>query len=134
MASNSTPKMKIYILELKNGKLRRIHIPADWKVTFGPLIPGGRDGHGTLALRFYEGKEHQRAIFTDVKSFRDSSIQIEERQIKVESQRVRKDTEAGAKDFVVEARSSEWVNPDDDMAAPQEFKTIPKLLGKDGLE
>ena len=127
MVKKLSPEIKTYILELKNGKLRRVQVPADWKVTFGPLIPGERNGPGTLALRFYEGKEHQRAIFTDVKSFRDSAIPIEERQIKVESQRVRKDTESGAKDFVVEARSSEWVNPDDDMRPPQEFKALPTL-------
>ena len=125
---------KTYILELKNGKLRRIRVPASYKVTFGPLIPGEHHGNGCLALRFYESKDHQRAIFTDVKSFRDASIPIEERQTKTDTKRVRKHTEEGDKDFIVEARTSEWVNPDDDYTPAAEFKQLPGIVDEDDEE
>jgi hypothetical protein len=128
-----TTDEKIYILELKNGQMRRIRVPASYKVTFGPLIPGERHGSGCLALRFYEGKDHQRAIFTDVKSFRDASIPIEEKRVKTDSKRVRKNTAEGAKDFIVEARTSEWVDPDEDHAPASEFKQLPGFLEEEDL-
>ena len=66
------------------GKLR-ITVPEDWKVTFGPVSPGGKyGGGGELALRFYESDTKQRAIFTDVVSFRDLSIPVQ-RQLKKSS-------------------------------------------------
>ncbi len=75
--------MKRFILECQNNVLRRIEIPASWKITFGPMIPGAIESHHkvrqTWALRIYETKEKQRAIFTDVLSFRDDSISIEQR-------------------------------------------------------
>jgi len=125
--------MKTYLLEKKNGNVTKVTVPASWKVTFGPVISGGGDRYGnsegrtTLALRFYEAKDRQRAIFTDVKSFRDASIQIAEKVTKTEQQRVRKKTPEGEKDFVVEARYSEWRNPDDDSPpVPNEFRALPK--------
>lgn len=49
-----------------------IEVPASWKITFGPLCPGGRHNNGSsmMAIRLYETKEKQRAVFTGVKSFR----------------------------------------------------------------
>lgn len=118
---------KTYILELRNGKQRKLDVPEDWKVTFGPLIPGDRGGNGTLALRFYEGKDKQRAIFTDVASFRDASIPILEKFTKTQSKRHTKHTPEGAKDFVVEARMTGWRDPDapDDETAHDEFLSLP---------
>jgi hypothetical protein len=80
----SEEKMKTYEVETVDGGKRRITIPASWKVTFGPLIPGvqqdryGRNRRYPIALRIYESKEQQRAIFTDVASFRDTSIVVED--------------------------------------------------------
>ena len=71
-----------------------IEIPNDWKMTFGPWAP--RAGGGPKAftqaevqakpgwiLRVYEGKEMQRAVFTNVESFRDMSIPLFRRTITV---------------------------------------------------
>lgn len=118
---------KTYILELKGGKQRKLEVPEDWKVTFGPLIPGERGGNGTLALRFYEGKDKQRAIFTDVQSFRDASIPILEKVTRTQSKRHTKNTPEGAKDFIVEARMTEWRDPDspEDTMPHDEFLALP---------
>jgi hypothetical protein len=106
---------KTYILDLRGGGKRRLTVPATWKLTFGPLIPGNKDGsgRGTLALRFYEGsKEHQRAVFTDVESFRDSSIEVEEQVTRVKRQGKTRNAPTGTKETVMEARITEWRNPD----------------------
>lgn len=109
---------KTYILELKGGRQRKIEIPADWKVTFGPIAPGSRahNGADAMALRIYESKEQQRAIFTDVVSFREAGIPILEKTVKVKQQRGTRSTKSGSKDVMLEARVTEWTDPD----APEE--------------
>lgn len=114
-------ELRSFILELTNGNLRRIKIPADWKVTYGAVCPprkgNSKSGYAvethagwTHALRVYEGT-HQRAIYTDVVSFRDESIPMEERVTQVKQQVLRKQTPAGMKDVVVEGRVTEWRDP-----------------------
>ena len=74
---------KTYILTFIDGKQKSITIPATWFVTYGPLVPNMKaiPSYGTKRfnafLRIYESKEKQRAIYTDVIKFRDTSI-IEE--------------------------------------------------------
>jgi hypothetical protein len=74
--------VRTYEIETASGKLR-IDIPEDWKVTYGPISIGAKsyDG-GHLALRVYESDTKQRAIFTNVKSFRDLSIPVKREVVK----------------------------------------------------
>lgn len=118
MTKEKSVAFKTYVLELKNGGLRRVTVPATWKVTFGPTTPYERknsyeSGQLVWAVRFYEGnKENLRAIFTDVKSFRDESIPILEKVTKVQRKATQRATASGFKDVVVEARVTEWRDPD----------------------
>jgi hypothetical protein len=52
-----------------------IEIPANWKVTFGAVNPGSADGmrRDLHCMRVYEG-EKVRAVYCDVRGFRDLSI------------------------------------------------------------
>lgn len=66
--------MKKYTMYLSDKRMRQVTVPAEWRVTFGPLVPqpqerGNYERLKTFALRFYESKEQQRACFTDVMSF-----------------------------------------------------------------
>lgn len=122
-----TTETKTYVLSLSNNRQKRITVPANWKVTFGPLVPGGRyEGGQGLALRFYASKDDQRAVFTKVEEFRDTSIPILERVTKTQKRRSQKDTPEGKKDFIVEARITEWNDPDapDELPA-DEFLSLP---------
>ena len=128
-----TQETKTYILEMKDNGQQRVTVPATWKLTFGPICPGSRDGAynsgGGIALRFYENnKDNQRAVFTGVVSFRDSSIRIEEKVVEVKQQRMRKATPQGEKDFVVEANVSYWRNPDDPQTPDPEFTALPRTI------
>ncbi len=73
-------------------------------------------------MRLYEGnKENQRALFTDVKSFRDASIPVLEKVVKTQQKRMQKQTANGFKDVIVEARVTDWREPDgDDDDTPKE--------------
>lgn len=114
----SEPEMKTYFVERTNGNDQRVTVPASWKVTFGPLNPGSKNqgGSGSPALRFYEAENKQRMVITNVVSFRDTSIKIEEKRTQVKQQTLHKRTNSGDKAVVVEGRVEEWVNPD----APQQ--------------
>ena len=81
--TNETKEMKTYLLRGSDGT-KRITIPAEWKITYGKLH-GGREENGKWSggsgqpnvLRIYESKEKQRAIFTNIVEFRDTSIKCE---------------------------------------------------------
>lgn len=114
--SNNTGN-KTYILDLRNGDIRKVTVPANWKLTFGPTIPYAGKYTGSpegTALRFYEGnKENLRACFTDVKAFRDAAIPVLEKRTQVQHQVLQKHTKAGMKNVEVAASVTEWVNPDE---------------------
>lgn len=134
MTKKPAPKKSIetkeYILDLANGNTRKIIVPASWKLTFGSLIPyvkGQASGpySGAAALRFYEGTRQDglRSVMTDVVSFRDASMGIVEKRTSVQRKTMQKASAKGAKDVIVEARVTEWVNPDavEDDSSPNEF-------------
>jgi hypothetical protein len=134
----ANPETKTFILGLKGGHIRKITIPATWKLTFGSVVPFGpgprHGGEGGVALRLYEGnKENLRAVMTDVVSVRDASIQMMEKRTSTQRKAAQKQTPHGMKDVVVEARVTEWVNPDaeEDEGQPNEFL---KLTGPETSE
>lgn len=69
---------RTYEIVTSEGRMR-MSIPETWKVTYGPINPAGKSYGTDNALRVYEdaGKEKQRAIFTNVISFRDLSIPVQ---------------------------------------------------------
>lgn len=111
-------EMKTYLVEFKNGTKQKITVPANWKVTFGPAAKGNRgDRTGLqmpLALRFYESEVKQRAIFTDVVSFRDTSINIEEMKIEIQEKEGYMECDGVKKKTTFQAKATSWVNPDND--------------------
>jgi len=116
---NKVEEMKTYLIEHDNGEERKITVPANWKVTFGPAASGSYKSDTTgrykmpLALRFYEGKDKQRAIFTDVKSFRDLSIKVEIRKISVQEKQGYMECDGERKATTFRAEVATWVNPDE---------------------
>jgi len=125
---------KTYILTLKGGDIRKITIPNDWKITFGNVIPyQGKDarvsnGEYRIALRIYgKSKDDLRAVMMDVVSFREDSFYVMEKRTTVQLKAAQKQTSASMKDVVVEARVTEWVNPDkeEDSKHSEEFLKLP---------
>lgn len=118
-----------YILTLKDGNTRRITVPSNWKMTYGSVAPWANTQGGGVpkvyALRLYEGsKENLRAVMTDVVAIRDASIPVLEKRTSVQRKAAQKHTVQGARDVIIEARMTEWVNPDAEEAnddVPAEF-------------
>lgn len=65
-----------YYVSVGRGEDFVLTVKADWKITFGAVNPGapphGRDLH---CLRVWEG-EKLRAVFCDVRGFRDLSLPL----------------------------------------------------------
>lgn len=70
------PDATVQYLVLQAGSEFIVELKASWKVTFGAVNPGapphGRDLH---CVRVWEG-EKLRAVFCDVRGFRDLSIPL----------------------------------------------------------
>lgn len=114
---------KTYIITHEDGTRRKITVPESWKVTFGPASRGERKNNThnlkmPMALRFYESDTKQRAIFTDVVSFRDASIKIEEEKVRVEEKDGFTECEGVRKRTTFQATVKEWINPDADREIP----------------
>jgi hypothetical protein len=109
---------KTYLIEFENHRRQRITVPDNWKVTFGPAVAGankptpGYNHKMPMALRFYESAEKQRAIFTDVVSFRDTSIQIEEERTNTQEKHGFVEVDGTRKATTFQATTKEWVDPD----------------------
>lgn|SRR5512139_115505 len=116
-------KTRTYILELMDGGRRKLTIPANWKITFGNVLPYNKttgdpyqppEGwRSRVVLRIYEGnKDNLRAVMHDVLSLRDESIPLLESAPKKITTAKLKEIN-GKQD--VELRSvtvGEWFNPD----------------------
>lgn len=123
-----------YLLELENGGRRKIVIPSSWKVTYGPLVPGSKDGNlqgrGALCLRIWEGsKDNQRAVITGVVGFRDLSLPVQDEITTSHEEVVSKQTEQGMRDVVVRGEVKEWVDPDKPRPLPSEFSSARAITG-----
>lgn len=132
-APKKTADTRTYILELKNGEIRKMTFPSNWKLTFGNVLPyQGKDQKNSMehriALRVYGGsKEDLRAVMMDVVSFRDASIDVLERRTSVQRKGAQVKTEHGNKDVVYEARMTEWVDPDkEEGSGVTEYKALEK--------
>ena len=112
-----TKAMTTYLIVHKDRTERKITVPSDWKVTFGPAAAGfskGTSGGPTipLALRFYEDEKKQRAIFTDVVSFRDLSIQTEIKKTSHQEKQGFMECDGQRKATTFSTTVEEWINPD----------------------
>lgn len=121
---------KTYFVEKENGEEFQITVPEEWKVTFGPAVvgsgqkrPGDFSGKMPMALRFYESKDKQRAIFTHIRSFRDMSIPIKVKKTHVQEKQGFMEYEGKRKATSFSAKVQEWVNPDEVL----EQKAIPNV-------
>lgn len=72
------PETRTYEIVTTRGK-QRVTVPESYKITFGAVVPGSKaNGYGGgWGLRIWETADKQRAVFSDVISFRDLSIPIE---------------------------------------------------------
>lgn len=127
----ATADKRTYILNMRDGTKQKITVPQNWKLTFGPLVPGSKDGsmnsRDALVLRIYEGnKDNQRAVFTGVESWRDTmDLEIQVEQVSKQQKGVRVDIE-GEGEKVIQANMEirQWVNPDEPRPAKTEFGNI----------
>ena len=132
-------KKTTYLILHEDGTKRKVTVPSTWKVTFGPIArtssaprPNGYQQKMPIALRFYEAETKQRAVFTDVVSFRDMSIIIEEEVVDVQQKHGKIELEGGgSKAVTANVQTKQWLNPDDD--TDTEDRTEANLIALDSF-
>lgn len=123
---------KTYLITMEDGTEQQVTVPEEWKVTFGPAVVRGSGYKDTykkmpMALRFYESETKQRAIFTNVTSFRDMDIKIRVKKTKVQEKEGFMEFEGKRKRTFFQARMQEWIDPDkltETPALPEETDNI----------
>jgi hypothetical protein len=107
-------------LILQQGGEFVIELPAEYKLTFGAVNPGGQMGPRDLhCLRVYDGANtktsHLRAVYCDVRGFRDLSIPLARKvQKETGSTSWTMDSEGGFETTRKRELLSEgWIEPDD---------------------
>lgn len=107
-----TEGTRTYELLTKDGKFR-IDIPEAWKVTYGPVIGAkGYDGGG-MVFRVWESDKQQRALFSNVISFRDLSLPLQREAVRrygAEDWSIDDGSYTGKRAELVERR---WMNADE---------------------
>ena len=76
--------VRVLIVYLGGGTEKKVEIPNDSKITFGPALPGIRKngdygGPSEYALRVYKGATEKAgllAVFTGVREFRENTIKV----------------------------------------------------------
>lgn len=106
-AAEETGETKSLILYLNNGKEKKIVVPKEAKLTFGPGIPGPRTiNQGSFTsndreycLRVYVGDKESGliAVFAGIREFRDLSIACDEMVIREAGNTVWRNDETGYK-------------------------------------
>lgn len=89
----AAPKTRSILVQTGGGRLIVDNIPANAKVTYGPVSPGKPSGYGEgNALRIYTTAGNQLAVFKNVEYFRDLSLNVREEKV---TKTVREDAERG---------------------------------------
>ena len=116
--------MSEYLLTMSGGKKKKVTVPADWKVTFGPIVPGSQKSgfSGSNCLRFYQDRDHPRAVFTGVEEFREAGVNVLEQRTRTKTQFSSKDSHSGHKGVQMEARITDWVDADEPEQAEEQDK------------
>lgn len=130
----SEVETKTLILEMQGNKDRKVVVPADWTITFGPIGVGSRSGDGNSAhvLRLYSdaGKTKLKAVFRNIVAFHEEGIIILEKVVRKKAKTFKKAGANGDQHYSAEVRQTSWTNPyaDDPEAEADDFE-----VGEDAL-
>lgn len=115
---------KTLILEMNGNKDRKLVIPANWTITFGPIGVGVRSGGDSVhVLRLYEdaGKTKLKAVFRNIVAFHEEGITILEKVVRKKNKTFRKAGNNGDQVYAAEVRRTTWTNPyDEDPETPED--------------
>ena len=109
------PAIRTIFAQMNNGSLRKIEIPHEWVITFGPIAFAARNngGESPNVLRIYSSKAKTSlmAVFRDVVSVTDASIVVTEKVIKKRQKVFVKKEDNGEQQYAAELRRTVWQNP-----------------------
>lgn len=137
-------KTRTLYAELNGGNMRKIEIPSDWVVTFGPIAVGvGRNGQESPnVLRIYSDTKRTDlvAVYRDVKAVSDERVKVTEKTVKKKQKVFQKNGPNGNQQWAAEIRKTEWKNPfadepeaDDEDDFGETFLAIPEKMNDEAV-
>jgi hypothetical protein len=117
---------RVFIVERQGGKTFRITVPDEAKITFGPWSPGASNAEDRYnadkslkgTLRVYESKAPNAnilAVYSGVVTFRDLSLDYEEKIATEEVRTVWKSDSKGYRAEIEATHDAEWITSEDDV-------------------
>lgn len=107
--SRTAPTRSILIERYGEEPLIVEGIPATAKITYGPVQPGKQSYGEHNALRIYTSGNNQLAVFLNVLSFRDLSLNVKERKVTSSSESTTEVGPDGKRHDSMGTTSYEWV-------------------------
>lgn len=105
----SIPLTRAILIETRQGSKRVEGIPANAKITYGPVNPGGKYHDGTNVLRIYNNVSNQLAVFTGVIEFRDLSLRMLEKETVTDEDRTMVNGPGYGSDAISSETTTKWV-------------------------
>jgi hypothetical protein len=135
---------RVLLAEIRGGSLRKIVIPDDWCITFGPVAVGVArqpNQESPNVLRIYADKKRDNlmAVYRDIVSVSDERIEITERKVHKKQKIFSKKGGNGQQSYAAEIRKTVWSNPfaDEPEADEQDFDedilTLPMSMQDEDL-
>ena len=135
------PKTRTIFVEVKSGTLRRIEIPEDWHISFGPVAVGvSRNGvESPNVLRIYADVQRKNlvAVYRDVISISDARVKVTDKKVHKREKKFIKKGGNGEQVCAAEIRKTVWSDPfaDEPDAEEQDFDEgileLPSSMGDD---
>ena len=105
----SLPLTRAILVETRDGSKKVEGIPANAKITYGPVQPGKDSYHSGNCLRIYTTTNNQLAVFVNVVSFRDLSLRVWEQETTTESDHTLTSSPDKASDSLNSETRTRWV-------------------------
>lgn len=119
-----TVATRTLMAETKSGSLRKIIIPANWTISFGPIAVGvarnGQESPNVLRIYADAGRKDLQAVYRDIVSVSDERVQITERKTVKRQKTFTKKGSNGEQVYAAELRKTVWSDPFADEPSAEE--------------
>ena len=106
----SIPLTRAILIETRDGVKKVEGIPANAKITYGPVNPGKNTGyHENNCLRIYTAANNQLAVFLNVISFRDLSLTVWDQETRTDTEHTHVSSPSGSEDSRTSSTGTKWV-------------------------
>lgn len=128
------PETRTLIVNSKGGEVRRIVIPKDWTLTYGPVVVGAsRQDHGGQSpnvLRIYSdaGKKNLMAVFRNVEDLMDEAVELRVKVTKAKTKSFVREEANGQQVYNAVIKKTTWRDPNADVEEDDGGDDLPETI------